>query len=288
MRGTVTALVLILTLSLVADERFSPGEDDNLKWEEDTDRAVDKARERYRPILLYFYHEDSMEFCKEAEEEFFKKPVIKTLASKFICIKLKASGKETEDLRKFLKVDEGEGLILLLDCRFKEMDRIDETDELEDLKDMMKEVLKEHKKIEKKLKTVDKYVEYAENALKRGRMREYVRALEELVALKKKLDIEDMRIEEAAKKISEMEKDGNRLLDEAERLTAEAERWFRARGTSGFRQDLVNQAHQKLAEASTKYPLSSLARRAAEISMRLNRLVAEYQRLKQQEGQQNP
>ena len=190
-RYATVVLAFMVVLSIVADDGFSPGKSKYLKWEKDIDKAADKARKKYKPILLYFYREDSEKFCKEAEEEYFKKPAIRTLASKFICIKSEASGKETEELRKSLKVDEGEGLILLLDCRFKEMERIDETDELEELKDRMKEVLKEHKKIEKKLKTVDKYVEYAENALKRRRMRDYVRALEALVALKKKLNIED-------------------------------------------------------------------------------------------------
>jgi len=279
MRWVLTVFVVLVPLMLLGDDEFVPGKSKHLKWEKDASKAVDKARKKYKPILLYFYHRDSEEFCRAAEEEYFKKPDVKSIASKFVCVKLESAGEETEDLRKTLKVDEGEGLVMLLDCRFKEMERIDETDELKELKDKMKKVLKDHNDLAKKLKTVDKYFEYAEKALKSKRMRDYVRTLEEVVRLREKLGIDDSRIDEASKRLSDMEKAGNRLLDEAEKLVSEAERWFRARGTSGFRQDLVNQAQQKIAEVSSKYPLSSLAKRGAEISMRLNRLIAEYQRL---------
>lgn len=286
MRWIPLTLALFVPLMLLGDDEFIPGKNRYLKWEKDAGKAVEKARKKYKPILLYFYHEDSGEFCREAEEEYFKKPDVKSVASKFVCIKLESAGEETEDLRKELKVDEGEALVMLLDCRFREMERIDETDELEELKETMKDVLKRHKEFTKKLKTVDRYFEYAETALRRKRMRDYVRTLEEVVKLRDKLSIDDPRISEASKRLSDMEKAGDQLLNEAERLTSEAERWFRSRGTSGFRQDLVNQAQQKLAEASSRYPLSSLAKRAAEISMRLNQLVSEYQRLKQEEQQQ--
>ncbi|MCX7702967.1 MAG: hypothetical protein N2234_02545 [Planctomycetota bacterium] len=301
MRLLLLLLLLILSVVLFADDGFVAGADKNLNWEnldkktsqpshEEMNKAIDKARAKYRPVLLYFYSKGNESFCREVEENWFKKGQVKTWAAKFVCIKLDSSDKETEELRKNLKVDEGAAMLLFLDCRLGELLRIDTEkgfgDSVERLVDKMKDAIKKNEELAKKLKEVDAVANACENALKQKKMREYVQYLEMLAGLKAKLGIEDSRIDEAAKKIGEMESAARGLLSEAERLISEAEQSFRAHGTRGFRQDLVNQAQQKLNEVSSKYPLSSLSKEIADVMYRLTNLVAEYNRQKQEEENQ--
>jgi len=297
-----TVLLMVFSSFLVfAQEEFTPGADKNISWEnidkktggnsnEALEKAIEKARTKYKPVLVYFFSKNDVEFCRTIEEDWFKKGNIKTLSAKFICIKLDSSDKETEELRKNLKVEDGVAVLLLLDCRLQELERIDTLkgfgDAVERLSEKMKEAVKKNDEFAKKLKEVDAVANAVENAQKQKKTREYVQYLEILAGLKAKLGIEDPRIEEARKKIEELEAAGKAALEEAERLVNEAEQYFRARGTQGFRQDLVNQAQQKLNEVASNYPLESLRKQMMDISYRLTNLVSEYNRLKAEEEKQ--
>jgi hypothetical protein len=286
------ALVIFFLLGIIAgqeEKEFDLGSDTNLEWAKDYDSAVNTAKTKYMPVLIYFYGREGIDLCKQAETEVFKKPTVKSQAKKFACVKIDGASKEGEELCKKYSITAGSFAIVLLNYELTESARVGEEKELKKLAEAMRKVAADNKKISEMFKNIEKAFEQAMECKRKSDMRTCVTLMEEIVACKGK--VESKFIAEAEKVLQELEKQGARLLSEAEQDISEAERslsWLgTGTGTQGFRLDLVNNAQQKLMRVARDFPVQSLKERLTSAQTRLATLTAEYQRrTQQQQGQQ--
>jgi len=285
----VTLLLFAVSLLLAQDgqEEFVPGKTRALRWR-DLEKVIKSARKNYKPVLIYVYSKDHLELCKQIEKILAESPV-RLATSKFLCIKIDGDDKDTWDFRKDIGLKKEDAGLFLCDCLFRIRERYQGRTSLDDPKEFarhLKEFDKEHKKFVKKLKVLDKVWEKAEWARKKRRWRDYYGLLEEVKKLAANVE-GDKRGEQAQQEIENALKEGNRILNEAEKLVQQVERSLRWGGTRNFRQDLVYSAQQKLMKVSSRYPLKELSQRAARISARLTAVCQEYQKQVQQQQQKN-
>ncbi len=285
--GLALATAVALMAQGADDEKeFEPGTSKRLRWYE-WEKAIKRARGYYKPVLLYLYGSENLDFCKAFETEALEESSVRSAAGKFVCVKFPASDKENREVRKFLKIEDGAVGVYLLDCTLKILARVDDAEDLEKkaFTKRLKEFGKEHKKFARYLKALDKLWKEAERAQRRKRIRDYYGLLQKVVEFGKY--IEDERVDEANKTIKEAEQAGAKLLDEAEKLVEQAEQQFRFQGTRGFRQDLVNRAQQLIMEVSSKYPVGANNARGARVAARLSQLCQAYKQAVEEEQNKN-
>ena len=268
-------------------KEFVPGQTKALHWKK-LEKVIKSARKNYKPILLYVYSKEHTDLCRQIEE-MLGESAVRLAAGRFLCIKIDGDDRNTEDFRKDIGLKKDEAGLFLCDCRFKIKERYQGKSSLDDPKEFarhLKEFAKEHAKFAKKLKVLDKMWAKVEWAKKKQRWRDYYALLEQF---KKKAQEAggDERAKDAQRAIESAIKEGNRLLDEAEKLVNQVERSFRWGGTRGFRQDLVYEAQKRLMRVSSRYPLKELTQRGARISARLTAVCQEYQKRLQEEQQKN-
>ena len=264
-------------------KEFVPGQTKALHWKK-LEKVIKSARKNYKPILLYVYSKEHTDLCRQIEEMLGKSPV-RLAAGRFLCVKIDGDDKNTEEFRKNIGLEKDEVGLFLCDCRFKVKERYQGESSLDDPKEFvrhLKEFAKEHAKFAKKLKVLDKMWTRVKLAEKKRRWQDYYALLERF---KRKAQEAggDERVKDAQSAIESAIREGDRLLDEAEKLVARVGRSLRWGGTRGFRQDLVYEAQKRLMRVSSRYPLKELTQRGEKISARLTTLCQEYQRRLQEE-----
>jgi hypothetical protein len=281
--GALTILFLSAIVAGQEGKEFEPGSDETLEWAKNYEDAVNTAKTKYMPILLYFYGREGTDLCKLAETEVFKKSSVKSQAKKFVCVKIEGTGKEGEELCKKYEITPGSFAIVLLDYQLTESAKIKEEKDLNRLADIMKKTAQENKKTTEILRKIEKAFNQAMECKRKGDMKDCVALLEEIASYKGKSD--SKFIDEAQKILAELEREGAQILSEAEREIQEAEKSLLL-SSQYFRLDLVNSAQQKLARVARDYPVSSLKGRLNSAQTRIASLTAEYQRrLQPQQGQ---
>ncbi len=277
------AIALLCAHAAAQDKEFTPGSDENLKWVS-FDEAVSQAKTNYKPVLLYFYGDKDKSLCEDAETKRFKSSAVKSAAKKFAVVKV--SGDDEKMTQKY-SIPPGSFAIVLLNFQLKELAKVTSEKDLKKLSTILKNAAKENDDQNKKLKTVKKYYEKAMKLKDAKHMREAIQILEEIAKLAGKID--SPYIEQSSKYLQELEKAGSVALGEAENLVQQAEQsLYQARrsGSRYFREDIARRAQEKMMAVSRDYPLQSLAKRLTEIQSRLAQVMAEYQRLVQQEQEQ--
>lgn len=269
----------------VQQGEFLPGKTKALRWKK-LEKVIKSARRKYKPILLYVYSKNQADLCKQIESV-LEESHVRLAAGRFICVKIDADDKDTWKFRKEIGLKKEDAGLFLCDCRFKIKERYQGESSLDDPKEIarhLKEFAKHHSKFAKKLKALDKVWWKVEWAREKSRWRDYYTLLEQI--RKMSYDVEDdKRPEQAKQEIEKAIKEGNEILDEAEKLVDQVERSLRWGGTKGFRQDLVYKAQQLLMQVSSRYPLKVLTQRGARISARLTSICQEYQKMVQEEQQ---
>ncbi len=286
--GALVALTLILLLGSPAraqDEDFEPGQDNHLSWVS-YDEAVSQAKTKYKPVMLYFYGDEGKDLCRLAETKIFKKSSLKTQAKKFAVVKL--SSATEEKLTDKFSVPPGEFTIILTNFQLKEITKITSEKDLKKLSTFMKKAYKENSNQSKTLKKVADYYKKAMKYKDAKRVRDCVKILEAIAALRGKVD--SPYIKKADDYLKQLEKAGAAALSEAEGLINQAEsslRQAQRHGSRHFRQEYLNNAQQKLSLIAQNYPVQSLMKRRTNAQARLAQISAEYQRLIQQEQEQD-
>ena len=277
------AITILCTHAIAQDEEFTPGSDENLKWVS-FDEAVSQAKTDYKPVMIYFYGDKDKSLCKEAETKKFKSSSIKSAAKKFAVVKVSADDQKMTD--KY-SIPPGSFAIVLLNFQLKELAKVTSEKDLKKLSTILKNASKENDDQNKKLKTVKKYYDKAMKLKDAKRIREAVQILEEIAKLAGKID--SPYIDQASKYLQELEKAGSAAMGQAEDLVRQAEsslQQARRNGSRYFREDLVRRAQERLMEISRDYPVQSLAKSLTDLQSRLAQVTAEYQRLVQQEQEQ--
>jgi hypothetical protein len=283
--GVLSALgIALVCMQAAAQEKeFTPGTDENLSWVS-YDEAVSQAKTNYKPILVYFYGDKDKSLCELAETKMFKNSTVKGQAKKFAAVKV--SGDDEKMTQKY-SVPPGSFAIVILNFQLKELAKVTSEKDLKKLSTVLKDAAKENDEQNKKLKTVKKYYDKAMQLKDAKHIREAVQILEEIAKLGGK--VESPYIEQASKYLQELEKAGSAALSEAENLVGQAEQSLyqaRVNGSRYFREDIARSAQQKLMEVSRDYPVQALAKRLTEVQTRLAQVTAEYQKLVQQEQEQ--
>ena len=268
-------------------ENFVPGQTKALHWKK-LEKVIKSARRNYKPILLYVYSKAHMDLCRQIEE-MLEESAVRVAAARFVSIKIDGDDEQTEEFRANIGLKKEEAGLFLCDCRFKIKERYQGKSSLDDPKEFahhLKKFAKEHAKFARKLKVLDKIWVKAKWAEKKKRWRDYYPLLERFKKEAQQAGGDD-RLEEAQSAIESALKEGNRLLDEAEKLVGQVEQSLRWTGTRGFRQDLVYEAQKRLMQVSSRYPLKELTQRGVKISARLASVYQEYQKRLQEEQQKN-
>lgn len=298
MRAAVLSVSAVLTLALVlcapapaqdgGGDDFKPGSDENLPWVS-YDEALNQAKTRYRPVMLYFYGDAGRDLCKLAETKMFRNASAKSRAKRFSPVKISSSD---EEMTRKYKVPPGRFAIVLLNFQLKELGRVTSEKELRKLSTALKNAYKENSAQSKKLKVIKKWYDKAMKYKRARRIRECIKILEEIAKLKGKVD--SPYIDQAQDYLKELEGKGSKLLLEAEQAIQQAEQSLLDARRSGssryFREEYVQRARSQLLVVARDYPVQSLARRITSAQSRLASLTAEYQRMVQEEqgGDQDP
>jgi len=268
-------------------KEFVPGQTKALHWKK-LEKVIKSARKNYKPILLYVYSKEHPDLCRQIEE-MLEESSVRIAAARFVSIKIDGDDEETEEFRANIGLKKDEMGLFLCDCRFKIKERYQGKSSLDDPKEFahhLKKFAKEHAKFAKKLKVLDKIWAKVGWAEKKQRWRDYYALLEQFREKAREAG-EDERLKDAQNVIESAIKEGNRLLDEAEKLVDQVERSFRWGGTRGFRQDLVYEAQKRLMRVSSRYPLKELTQRGVKISARLTAVCQEYQKRLQEQQQKS-
>jgi hypothetical protein len=284
----VVALALMLLVStavLAQEDEFEPGNDENLPWVS-YDEAVSEAKTDYKPIMLYFYGDESLDLCKEAETKRFKSSSVKSQAKKFPVVMVDSA--DEKKLTDKFNVPPGQFAIVLVNFQLKVIKRINTEKDLKKLSTHMKKAYSENSKQCKSLKKIADAYKKAMKYRDAKRMRDCVKILEAIVQQRGKID--STYIDKADEYLKQLEKAGSAAVSEADSLIDQAESsLWRARrnGSRYFRQEYVTRAQQKLNEIARDYPVQSLAKRVINLQTRLAQITAEFQRLQQEEQKDN-
>lgn len=211
------AVVLILTTPALAQDEFKPGSNDTLKWVE-PEEGIKQMLEVVKPGMLYFYSAYKADFCKAIEKEIITNKSVVSKLKKFVCMKYSVD-KETEILSKY-KVEQGEAVVLLLDCQGKVVVTVKE-------KLKPTEFTSALRKAEKASKDIKKFLDKIEKSYKKGELyfkkQLYYKASQMFQAIlkaregyeEKKGEINSPYFEKSEKKLELIEEEGTKLLIKA-------------------------------------------------------------------------
>jgi hypothetical protein len=219
MRSIVVAAVLsLLVVPLaIAQDSFTPGSDDTLKWVE-PGKGLEQMAEEATTGILYVYSSGKVEFCKALEKEVFPSKSLARMLEKVVCMKL-SSDKESDTLSAY-KLDVGDAAVLFLDCQGKVIETLKEKPDASKFSAALRKVDKENKKIRDFLKKIEASYEKGEAYFKK---KMFHKAAEQFRAIgkakeqyeEKKGELKSPYFEKARKKLDQIEEEGQKLLIQA-------------------------------------------------------------------------
>ncbi len=221
MLRTISSLIVIMVIAgtALAQEEFKPGSESTLKWVE-PDKGIKQMLEEAKPGMLYFYSAYKAEFCKTIEKEIIPTKSIVRQFKKFVCMKF-STDKEAQLLGKY-KVEQGEAVVLLLDCQGKVVETVKEKPTASSFSAALRKAQKANKEIKKFLDKIEKSYKRGEVYFKKQL---YYKASQMFQAIlkardayeEKKGEIESPYFEKAEKKLGQIEEQGTTLLIRAKK-----------------------------------------------------------------------
>jgi hypothetical protein len=211
------ALTVLVCVAVCAQESFTPGSEDTLKWVE-PEKGFEQMAEEASTGILYVYSSGKVEFCKSIEKEVLPARSLARSLKKTVCMKL-SSDKESDVLSKY-KLEVGDAAVLFLDCQGNVIETIKEKTDASKFAAALRKADKANRKIKDFLKKIESSYKKGAAYLKR---KMYHRAAQQFMAItkakeqyeEKKGEIKSPYFEKAENKLELIEEEGQKLLIQA-------------------------------------------------------------------------
>jgi len=200
-----------------AQDSFTPGSEDTLKWVE-PEKGLEQMAEEASTGILYVYSSGKVEFCKTLEKEILPSKSLARTLGKIVCMKL-SSDKESDTLSGY-KLEVGDAAVLFLDCQGKVIETLKENPDANKFSAALRKAEKENKKIRDFLKKIEASYEKGEAYFKKKMFHKAAEQLKAIIAAKeqyeeKKGELKSPYFEKAEKKLEQIEEEGQKLLIQA-------------------------------------------------------------------------
>ena len=213
----VIVAILVLCPATYAQDAFTPGSEDTLDWVE-PEKGLKEMAEEASTGILYVYSSGKVEFCKSIEKEVLPAKSLARSLKKVVCMKL-SSDKES-DLLSTYKLEAGDAAVLFLDCQGSLIETIKEKTDASKFAAALRKADKANKKIRDFLKKIESSYKKGEGYFKKKMFHKAAEQFTAIVKAKeqyeeKKGEIKSPYFEKAEKKLEQIEKEGEKLVIQA-------------------------------------------------------------------------